>query len=79
MRPLRHPRQPGPLSFESAWRQAQAGARALDTQRRQDAADLEGTARCPRCRAPLVARMGRRGPYFHCRCLERHGRGQRVG
>jgi hypothetical protein len=24
--------------------------------------------RCPRCRAHLVARIGRRGPYFHCRC-----------
>ncbi len=28
------------------------------------------TARCPCCRAPLVARMGRAGPYFHCRCRE---------
>jgi len=30
-------------------------------------------ARCPRCRAPLVARMGKRGPYFHCLCT---GNGQ---
>jgi hypothetical protein len=28
-------------------------------------------ARCPLCRAPLVARMSRRGPYFHCLCI--HG------
>jgi hypothetical protein len=30
--------------------------------------DLLDTARCPCCRAPLIARMGREGPYFHCRC-----------
>jgi hypothetical protein len=30
--------------------------------------ELLDTARCPCCRAPLVARMGREGPYFHCRC-----------
>jgi hypothetical protein len=33
--------------------------------------DLLDTARCPCCRAPLVARMGREGPYFHCRCCDR--------
>jgi hypothetical protein len=32
--------------------------------------DLLDTARCPCCRAPLIARMGREGPYFHCRCQE---------
>jgi|GEM_PF-3593627 hypothetical protein len=32
--------------------------------------DLLDTARCPCCRAPLIARMGRGGPYFHCRCQE---------
>lgn len=32
--------------------------------------DLLDTARCPCCRAPLIARMGREGPYFHCRCRE---------
>lgn len=36
-----------------------------------DSVDLLDTARCPCCRAPLVARMGRAGPYFHCRCDER--------
>jgi hypothetical protein len=41
---------------------------------RIDAGDLLDTARCPCCRAPLVARMGRAGPYFHCRCCERGGR-----
>ena len=32
-------------------------------------------ARCPRCQAPLVARMSRRGPCFPCACKslrERH-------
>jgi ssDNA-binding Zn-finger/Zn-ribbon topoisomerase 1 len=27
-----------------------------------------GVARCPLCREVLVARQGRTGPYFHCRC-----------
>lgn len=30
-----------------------------------------GDARCPLCRAMLVARQGRRGPYFFCRCPRR--------
>jgi hypothetical protein len=33
--------------------------------------DLLDTARCPCCRAPLIARMGRDGPYFHCCCRKR--------
>ena len=41
---------------------------ALDVQRRQEAADVAGVARCPACAAVLVARMGRRGPVFTCRC-----------
>jgi hypothetical protein len=32
--------------------------------------DLLDTARCPCCRAPLIARMGCLGPYFHCLCKE---------
>lgn len=32
--------------------------------------DLLDTARCPCCRAPLIARMGCQGPYFHCLCKE---------
>ncbi len=33
-----------------------------------------GDARCPLCQARLVARQGRRGPYFFCRCpLKRAG------
>lgn len=32
--------------------------------------ELLDTARCPCCRAPLIARMGRDGPYFHCCCRE---------
>jgi hypothetical protein len=47
-----------------------AQARVTDGQQRQAAADIVGVARCPRCRAPLVARMGCRGPYFHCACAE---------
>jgi hypothetical protein len=35
---------------------------------RVDSVDLLDTARCPCCRFPLVARMGRDGPYFHCHC-----------
>ena len=27
-------------------------------------------ARCPLCSAPLVARVRRTGPYFHCLCAE---------
>ena len=41
---------------------------------RVDSVDLLATARCPCCRAPLVARMGRDGPYFHCLCSQRRCR-----
>ncbi len=45
---------------------------ARETDRtRVDSVDLLDTARCPCCRLPLVARMGRVGPYFHCGCNER--------
>jgi hypothetical protein len=27
-----------------------------------------GVARCPLCQAVLVARLGRAGPHFYCRC-----------
>ncbi len=30
-----------------------------------------GVARCPLCRAMLIARMGRRGPGFFCRCSKK--------
>lgn len=30
--------------------------------------DELGSARCPLCRSLLVARQGRRGPVFLCRC-----------
>ncbi len=30
--------------------------------------DELGSARCPVCRAMLVARQGRKGPVFFCRC-----------
>lgn len=44
---------------------------ALDRQLRQSAADLADVARCPVCRAPLVARIDCQGPYFHCLCVPR--------
>ena len=30
--------------------------------------EVLGVARCPCCRAELVVRQGRAGPYFACRC-----------
>jgi hypothetical protein len=39
-----------------------------EVRQRRDAADILGDARCPCCRTPLVARIGRHGPYFPCRC-----------
>jgi hypothetical protein len=29
------------------------------------------TPKCPACGWPLIARMGRRRPYLHCRCTAR--------
>jgi hypothetical protein len=29
------------------------------------------SVRCPLCRGVLIARQGRAGPYFHCRCVGR--------
>jgi hypothetical protein len=46
---------------------------AREVRQRRDAAELAGVARCPRCGGVLVARVGRRGPYFHCRCHEAYG------
>jgi len=34
----------------------------------REALDEMGVARCPLCRVVLVARMGRAGPRFYCRC-----------
>ena len=42
-----------------------------DGRSRSDPTEIIGVPRCPCCRVPLIARMGRRGPYFYCRCLER--------
>jgi hypothetical protein len=39
-----------------------------ERQQRRDAEEVVGEARCPRCRMPLVARMGPQGPWFPCRC-----------
>ena len=36
--------------------------------RRRRAAVESNPARCPLCHMVLVIRMGRRGPYFQCRC-----------
>jgi hypothetical protein len=43
----------------------------LDVRRRQRTAEVIGVARCPRCRAVLVAAVGRGRPDFFCRCLAR--------
>ncbi len=51
-----------------AARPAREPYRPRDDPQRPSAADVADVARCPRCRAPLVDRMGRRGPYFHCAC-----------
>ena len=52
-------------SFFTQRHAADAGNR-VKVQRAQDT--FLSVARCPLCRAPLTARMGRRGPYFHCLC-----------
>jgi hypothetical protein len=36
-----------------------------------DLAELVVVARCPCCRTPLIARMGRDGPYFYCQCVDK--------
>ncbi len=38
---------------------------------RREEAVIADVARCPVCRAPVQARMGRRGPYMHCLCAGR--------
>ncbi len=40
--------------------------------RRSDPTEVMDVARCPCCRTPLIARMGRHGPYFHCLCRGRN-------
>ena len=62
-----HPREIGD-AVSSA--ETDHSARVLDVQRRQAVADLTVVPRCPRCRAPLVARMTCRGPSFACQCEE---------
>ncbi|MCI0640705.1 MAG: hypothetical protein L0Y72_19985 [Gemmataceae bacterium] len=37
-------------------------------------ADALTTPRCPLCRHFLVARLGRRGAYFHCACRRKPAR-----
>ena len=39
-----------------------------DRKLRRDGSDDLGEAKCPLCKAPLVARLGKKGPYFHCAC-----------
>ncbi len=50
-----------------------------DTQQRHAATVIVGEARCPCCRAHLVARMGRDGPCFPCRCPGWGGPRRRKG
>ena len=52
---------------------AEAGARV-----RAEPEEILGVARCPRCRTPMVARMGRHGPYLHCRCYEANRRPHNI-
>lgn len=66
-----HPRIDPSFSLEVAVPRTRTRGEGLDQQRRQNVADTLCDARCPCCRAPLVARMGRDGPYFHCLCSER--------
>ena len=53
---------------DAAEREARAGRETLRIRR-----TLEGLcdARCPLCRMVLVARLGRAGPGFFCRCPRR--------
>jgi hypothetical protein len=71
MRPLSHclPNVQEPCEVAINVEAVPGGVR--EARLRHDAADVVGEARCPCCRAPLVARMGRGGPYFHCLCRER--------
>jgi hypothetical protein len=48
-----------------------SAANIRDVQRHQALADVTVVPRCPRCRAPLVARMTCRGPSFTCLCEDR--------
>jgi hypothetical protein len=65
MRPMRVREEPAP-AYELAL--AVSEGPAVDVQRRQEAADVAGVARCPVCATELVLRMGRHGPTFSCRC-----------
>ena len=47
---------------------SQSSREGLDVKRRQQAADVVGVARCPRCLSELVPCMGRGRPIFWCRC-----------
>ncbi len=66
MRP--HPSRAPRLPLRTATPDPAPASRGRERRQRQAAADLATVARCPRCLAPLIARMGRRGPYFHCVC-----------
>jgi hypothetical protein len=43
-------------------------------ERRGEPAVIADVARCPICRAPMQAVLGRRGPYVHCLCAEKRRR-----
>ena len=47
---------------------AQESVRVKKSIRRADT--FLDQARCPWCRHPLIARVGKLGPYFHCGCIE---------
>ena len=51
---------------------AQESVRVKKTIRRADT--FLDQARCPWCRHPLIARVGKKGPYFHCGCTSNAGK-----
>jgi hypothetical protein len=54
-------------------------ARVEQVRQRRAEAEILSEARCPVCRAPLIARIGRRGPYYFCLCAGKQHRGRKSG
>jgi hypothetical protein len=77
--PSRTRRDPGPYIPSEVSFVLEMLDDTLEVRRRENQAELAGVTRCPRCGGVLVARVGRRGPYFHCRCREGPGPGAGAG
>jgi hypothetical protein len=56
------PRRPPSMPRSGTSRRADPAHRIED--------DRFCSAVCPICRGPMTARLGKRGPYFHCRCYD---------